>query len=139
MLQNGQSEGWGQCPGDLTLTAMDGSVKLASQGVPVRPEPHSDRPAVSFPGAVGCPGTPCGGILRRRCLWPEKVQTVWSRDRSVCAAGASFAATPQVDLSNRFEDQPPFRVQGLDAIIAPRGPTLQATSRLYPQPIAVCD
>ena len=59
---------WGQFPGGLTLTAMDRSVKLMPQGVSVRPDPHSDRPAVSFLGPVGRPGTPCGEVLPRRCL-----------------------------------------------------------------------
>ena len=38
------------------------------QGVSVRLDPHSDRPAVSFLGPVGRPGTPCGEVLPRRCL-----------------------------------------------------------------------
>ena len=32
-------------------------TRLAPQGVPEWPDPHSDRPrSVSFPGPVGCPG-----------------------------------------------------------------------------------
>jgi putative transposase len=34
----------------------------------MRPDPHSDRPAVSFPGPVDRPGTPCGEALPRRCV-----------------------------------------------------------------------
>ncbi len=42
--------------------------RLAPQGASVRSDPHSDRPAVSFPGPVDRPGTPCGEALPRRCL-----------------------------------------------------------------------
>src|SRR4051812_49719979 len=42
--------------------------RLAPQGVSVWPDPHSDRPTVSFLGPVGRPGTPCGEALPRRCL-----------------------------------------------------------------------
>jgi Transposase len=42
--------------------------RLAPQGDSARPDPHSNRPDVSFPRPVGRPETPCGGALPRRCL-----------------------------------------------------------------------
>jgi hypothetical protein len=41
---------------------------LAPQGDSARPDSHTDRPDVSFPGPVGRPRTPCGEDSPRRCL-----------------------------------------------------------------------
>src|SRR3954468_23782263 len=100
---------------------MDRSVKLTPQGVLVRPDPHSDRPAVSFLGTVGRPGTPCGEVLPRRCCDPRRarpfghvtvlsMQSVWAKlsitvepggsswmrkkDQFVASSGASRPTRP---------------------------------------------
>ena len=57
----------------------------------MRSDPHSDRPAVSFPGPVDRPETPCGEALPRRCCDPEKGVTSWSRELSCPRIGPGEA------------------------------------------------
>ena len=61
-----QSEDKRRFPGGPALIAMDQPVRLVAARRPVRSDPHSDRPTVSFPGPVDRPGTPRGEALPSR-------------------------------------------------------------------------